>query len=226
MKISVWTFCLMSMLFVGINAHAQYIHDYQGKAYSEQNYTNMVGDPYLIPRWFEGSVQFVDKKPITVKLKYNLLNDQLLFQNARDSSAMVFIDPVKSFSFNMFKIDESDLAPLVFTDGYPAIDAQTPTSFYQVIADGKVKLLKRYRKIIRTDQAFNSATATQSFEMINPVYYIVTGGTIARIKPGQKAIMTALGDKADKLQAYIKGTSVNYKSDAELSKLFNYYNSL
>jgi hypothetical protein len=49
---------------------------------------------------------------------------------------------------------------------------------------------------------------------------------ITRIKPSQKSILAALGDKADQLQGYMKSNTVNYKSDVALAKLFSYYNSL
>lgn len=139
---------------------------------------------------------------------------------------MTFVDPVKGFKFNIDgKIDETDLAPLVFSSQFPAVDNQTATSFYQVIGDGKVKLLKYYKKILRSDQAFNSATVTKTFVLID-IYYLFTNNQMVKIKPGQKTILAALNNKADQVQSYLKANPINYKSDAALAKLFTYYNSL
>jgi hypothetical protein len=226
MKISVFCFFAIATLFTGIKVNAQYIHDYQGKAYVEQSYTDVQGEPYLISNWVDGKVEFAGNKLINAKLKYDLVKDELLFQNPKDSSAMVFVNAVIGFSLGPFKIDESNLSPLIFTNGYPAVEDQTPVSFYQVIADGKIKLLKRYRKHIRTDQAFNSATVTKTFEMMGPFYYILTDNKIARFKPTQKNIVAALSDKTDAIQAFIKANKIDFKSDGDLAKLFTYYNSL
>jgi len=226
MKISVFCFFAIATLFTGVKVNAQYIHDYQGKAYVEQSYTDVLGEPYLISNWVDGKVEFAGNKLINAKLKYDLVKDELLFQNPKDSSAMVFVNPVKGFSLGPFKIDESNLSPLIFTNGYPAVENQTQASFYQVIADGKVKLLKRYRKHIRTDQAFNSATVTKTFEMMGPFYYILTDNKIARFKPTQKTIVAALSDKTDAIQSFIKANKIDFKSDGDLAKLFTYYNSL
>ncbi|WP_295711618.1 hypothetical protein [Mucilaginibacter sp.] len=228
MKISFFGFCIAGLLVNCFSAKAQtqMLNDNQGKPVMEQNYIDVEGSPYLVPNWFPGKVSLVSGKTMLAKLKYDLIKDELLFQSPRDSLALAFVEPVRSFSFDTFGILESNLLPLVFSSGYPAVDEQTPASFYQVIADGKVKVLKRYKKIIHSDQVFNSATVTKTFALKDAVYYLLMNDNIARIKPGSKVILTALNDKAEKMQTYIKSAKVDYKSDTDLAKLFNYYNSL
>jgi hypothetical protein len=228
MKISFFGFCIAGLLVNCFSAKAQtqMLNDNQGKPVMEQNYIDVEGSPYLVPNWFPGKVNLVSGKTMLAKLKYDLIKDELLFQSPRDSLALAFVEPVRSFSFDTFGIPESNLLPLVFGSGYPAIDEQTPASFYQVIADGKVKVLKRYKKIIHSDQVFNSATVTKTFALKDAVYYLLMNDKIGRIRPGSKVILTALNDKAEKMQTYIKSAKVDYKSDTDLAKLFNYYNSL
>lgn len=228
MKISLLGFCIAGLLincFIA-KAQIQMLNDNQGKPVMEQSYIDVEGSPYLVPNWFPGKVSLVSGKTMLAKLKYDLIKDELLFQSPRDSLALAFVEPVKSVSFDAFGISESNLLPLVFSSGYPGIDEQTPASFYQVIADGKAKVLKRYKKIIHSDQVFNSATVTKTFVLKDAVYYLLINDKITRIKPSSKVILNALSDKAEKMQAYIKSTKLDYKSDADLAKLFNYYNSL
>jgi len=217
--------CVMAMVFGCLAARAQFIHDLQGKPYMEQSYTEIEGDPFLINGWADGNIDFVNGKKTTVRVKYDLVKDVLLFQHKGDSTAMYFVDQVKGFTLTNSFINESDILPLVFSSGYPVIDAQTTTSFYQVIAGGKTQLLRHYRKKIRVDQAFNSATATKTFDYTD-IYYLYADNKIIRIKPSTKSILTAMGDKQAQIQSYMKSNVVNYKSDASLAKLFNYYNSL
>jgi hypothetical protein len=213
---------IMSGNFV---AEAQYLKDPTGKEYMLQSYMEVEGSPFFISNWAPGSVTLLNGQTNTMLLKYDLVGDELLFRNKSDSSVMSFVDPVKSFSFNEALTEESDLTPLVFSNGYPAVDKQTPASFYQVIADGKIKLLKHYKKIIRVDKAFNSATAVKTF-FLSVEYYLFVNSQITKIKPSQKTVLAVLVDKADQLQKYLKNNPVNYKSDAALAKLFSYYNSL
>ncbi|WP_183565820.1 hypothetical protein [Mucilaginibacter sp. SP1R1] len=213
------------MICCSLVAKAQFTKDYQGKPYTEISNADAEGSPYLITNWAAGSVSFSNGKKVTAKLKYDLMKDELLFQNKSDSSAMTFIEPVQGFSFNYFPIAESSLTPLIFGNGFPPVEGQTPASFYQVIADGKVKLLKHYKKVVRIDQAFNSATSTKTFVLVD-VYYLFVNNQLTKIRPGQKTILSALNNKAAELQGYMKSNTINYKSDADLAKLFGYYNSL
>ena len=191
----------------------------------EQSYTEIDGNPFLINNWADGNIDFVNGKTGVVKVKYDLVKDVLLFQHKDDSTAMYFVDQVKGFTLTNSFINESSIIPLVFNSGYPAIDIQTTASFYQVITPGKVQLLRHYRKAIRTDQAFNSATVTKTFAFTD-LYYLYADNKISRIKPSQKSILAAMANKSTEIQAYLKTTTVDYKNDAALAKLFNYYNSL
>jgi hypothetical protein len=217
--------CFTAMVFACLAAHAQLMHDLQGKPYMEQSYTEIDGNPFLINNWADGNIDFVNGKTGVVKVKYDLVKDVLLFQHKGDSTAMYFVDQVKGFTLTNSFINESSIIPLVFNSGYPAIDIQTTASFYQVIAPGKVQLLRHYRKAIRTDQAFNSATVTKTFAFTD-LYYLYADNKISRIKPSQKSILAAMANKSTEIQAYLKTTTVDYKNDAALAKLFNYYNSL
>ncbi|WP_419700721.1 hypothetical protein [Mucilaginibacter sp. NFX135] len=217
--------CLIAMVSACLAAQAQYIHDLQGKPYMEQSYTEVEGNPFLISSWADGNIDFANGKKATIRVKYDLVKDVLLFQHKGDSTAMYFVDPVKGFTLTNSFINESNILPLVFNSGYPAIDVQTTTSFYQVVASGKMQLLRHYRKAIRTDQAFNSATVTKTFAFTD-LYYLYADNKIVRIKPSQKSILAAMANKSTEIQAYLKTNTVDYKNDAALAKLFNYYNSL
>jgi hypothetical protein len=205
---------------------SQILNDNQGKPVMEQGYIDVEGSPYLNANWFPGIVNLASGKAVTAKIKYDMVKDELLFQSPRDSMALAFVTPVKSFSFGVFGVDETNLVPLIFSNGYPDIDDQTQASFYQVIADGKVSLLKRYKKVIHSDQAFNSATTTKTFAMRDAVYYLLANGKIEKFKPSQKAAISAMNNNADKVQAFIKSSKIDFKSDKDLAKLFIYYNSL
>ncbi|QEC77031.1 hypothetical protein [Mucilaginibacter ginsenosidivorax] len=229
MKIPVFTLIMAGLLCYGTISRAQnqILNDNQGKPVMEQSYIDVEGSPYLTATWLPGIVSLANGKTVAAKLKYDLVKDELLFQSPRDSMALAFVTPVKSFRFDIVgTIDESSLAPLIFSNGYPAIDEQTEASFYQVVADGKAKLLKRYKKVIHSNQAFNSATTTKTFALRDAVYYLLADNKIIRVKPTPKTIAAALADKTDQVQTFIKTNKIDFKSDRDLAKLFTYYNSL
>jgi|EndMetStandDraft_4_1072995.scaffolds.fasta_scaffold00019_3 hypothetical protein len=207
-------------------AQNQMLNDNQGKPVMEQSYTDVEGSPYLAENWLPGIVNLASGKTIVTKLKYDAVSDELIFQSPRDSMALAFVSPVKSFRLDVASIDQSSLTPLLFSSGYPPIDEQTEASFYQVVATGKTTLLKRYKKVIHSEQAFNSATTTKTFAMRDVVYYLLAGNKIVRIKPTLKTITTMLNDNSGNLQTFIKSNKIDFKSDNDLAKLFTYFNSL
>jgi hypothetical protein len=213
------------LLVYGFNAKAQYLSDYSGRPYYLKTYAEIQGSPLLSDNWINGTVTFSNEKTATAILNYNLYGDELLFKNPEDSAVLSFIDPVKSFSLKNATIENSDITDLSFSSGFPAVDDQTTKTFYLVIGEGKIKLLKCYKKKVIESKDFSSQITTKSF-MSASSYYLFSNNQMVKIKPNQKALLAAMNDKAAQVQDYIKKSSINFKSDAALAKLFSYYNSL
>jgi ribosomal protein S15P/S13E len=158
-------------------------------------------------------------------VNYNILGDELLFKTPTDSTVQAFVDPVKSFSARDAKLEGTDQTDVTFSSGFPAVDDQSAKTFYQVVGDGKVKLLRYYKKKVVETQDFTSQKTNKSLMGVNS-YYLFANNQITKIKPSQKTILAAMNDKADKVQEYLKSNKVDFKSDVALAKLFAYYNSL
>ncbi|WP_413670030.1 hypothetical protein ACEN9X_08885 [Mucilaginibacter sp. Mucisp86] len=218
-------FCVVGFLLLCIQAKAQYLSDYTGRPYYLKTNSEIQGNPLLTDNWMKGTVDFANGKTANAILNYNVYGDELLFKSPQDSSVQAFVDQVKSFSIKGVVLEGSDQTDITFSSGFPAVDDQTTKTFYQVVGDGKVKLLRYYKKKILESTGFASQVATKTFITANS-YYLFSDNKIAKIKPSQKTILPALNDKADKMQEYIKANKVDFKSDVALAKLFSYYNSL
>jgi hypothetical protein len=218
-------FLIVFLLVSGFSAKAQYLSDYSGRPYFLKTYSEIQGSPLLSDSWVTGTVTFAGGKTATAILNYNLYGDELLFKNPKDSAVLAFVDPVKSFSLKDAAIEGSDITDPSFSSGFPADDDQTTKTFYQVVGDGKIKLLKCYKKRVVESKDFSSQITTKSF-LDASAYYLFIDNKMAKVKPNQKVIIAAMNDKAAQVQDYIKKNSVNFKSDVALAKLFGYYNSL
>ena len=218
-------YCVFVLLLLCVKAKAQYLSDYTGRPYYLKTNDGIQGSALLTDNWLNGTVYFVNGKIANAILNYNIYGDELLFKSPRDSSVQAFVDPVKGFSIKGIALDESDQTDMNFSSGFPAVDDQTPKTFYQVVGDGKVKLLRYYKKKVLESTGFASQVTTKTFTLANS-YYIFVNNQMTKIRPSQKTILAAMSDKGDKMQEYIKTNKVNFKSDAALAKLFSYYNSL
>ncbi|MES2275570.1 MAG: hypothetical protein V4592_06085 [Bacteroidota bacterium] len=214
MKIFKGLVLTIALLTGGIAAKAQFYQDIQGNAIKENKSADTEGSPYLLDNWTAGSATVEKGRYDNIKLKYDIKNDQLIFAG-KDDVPMGFADPVKKFSINNRN----------FANGFPAIGAQGKDSYYEVLSDGKVKLLKHYAKHIEENKTYGSAAVTREYTGIE-TYYVFKDDKMSAIKPDRKNISDLTADKAAQIDTYLKTNKVNFKNDASLGQLFDYYNGL
>jgi hypothetical protein len=94
-----------------------------------------------------------------------------------------------------------------------------------VIGDGKLQIIKKISKSILETKDYNSASKTKSFQDYTRYFLVVAGKTVP-VKNDKKSILTTIPDKQQQLQTFAKLNDLNFKSDTDLAKLMNYYNSL
>ena len=224
-----------SLLMIGNYANAQLMNTPQmmltssitnikGEAIKDNVYVEVEGNPYLFNDWVNGTVVLMSNQGIPAPLKLDICTNKLLFQN-KEGETLELKSKITSFTLDNPSTDISDLKPLVFVNGYPATAKQTENSYYQLVGDGKTRLLKFYRKSIDEQRAYTSATVVKSFKYFQ-VYYIFKNNQLIEVQPNKKSIMKVLDDRPVQLEAYLKDHSVNFKSDADLQRLFIWYNSL
>jgi hypothetical protein len=204
-------------------AGAQYVNYKDGKPLTSIDYTSVDGSPYLTENWVAGTVKLANGTTYTdVMLKYNLKDDELYFKN-KDGETLAFAQPVQEFTLKY--TDNDELVKRYLRKGYKGIENATPNSYFEVLSDGTVQLLKKVSKVIIESQAFNSATKTRSFQE-NVSYYLVRADKAVRVKNDKKSILANIPDKQQQLQDYLKANKVNFRSDTDLAKFITYYNSL
>lgn len=212
------SFCLLALAST-VKAQFKLYTDY--KPVKLIDYTNMEGTPYLYEDWQTGNVTLTNgvsnKEPMMLKL--NMVNDVVSFKDKETGQELEFVEPVQEFSLNV------GTSTRHFKSGFKNIDGIAPTAFLEVLSDGKAQLLKRNNKIVFEQQPIGSATKERTF-IEKTKYYLVIDGKATVVKTDKKSVLAALGDRHDQLEEYIKTNKVNFKDDAQLGKLVDYYNSL
>ena len=211
-----FNFTILLLFFIHGVSNAQFLQDIQGRVITTQTYTDVIGSPFLNDAFVNGNVVLVNGvKFQNVPLKYSSYNDELFFKNPKDESLLSFVLPVKSF----------ELLGLMYINGFPAIDNFTENSFYELIANSSVKLLLKNFKTILENKSYNSASVEKKFED-NKIYYVFKAGKMKRFKPSKKDFMETLADKSSEIDVFLKKEKVDFKNNADLAKVFEYYSSL
>jgi hypothetical protein len=202
-----------------------YMQDGAPKAASKGiQYADMEGSPYLYDGWAKGVALLSDGKAYKgLYLKYNEIEGTVIFKYALTDSAMMFAIPAVEFIFSYITNDQEHTAH--FLSGFKPVNDGNGNTFYQVLDNGKTKLLKKTVKKIVQNKEFNSSTTTRKVDE-NTSYYLAKDKQPVRIKNDNKSVLAALSDKADKLKQYMADNKLNVRDDEDFAKVVNYYNTL
>jgi hypothetical protein len=219
MKTTYFTFLLLLSCGV-LKAQQEFLLDPAGAPVTEQSLTQVRGTPYLYEEWARGTVKMADSTVFNdLALKFNVFRGQLLYKNSKNGGLMEFLKPV-----SVFVLDKDGNRDL-YRKGFPGVDNFSEETFYQVISDGKVKLLYKRSKILTESKFYSSATSESSFTDISS-YYILRDGKMKKIRPSKKEFIELFKDKENTIKAYLQAENIDYKNKNNLANLVNYYNSL
>lgn len=213
---------LFLLFFLSYGAKAQYeilpFGDVIRTPIKEKKYTDVEGSPYLIDKWSKGKVTLKNGKRYQYdSLRYDLMEDKLVFVDA--GKMMHFAEPVAEFEINNGKTGNT----LIYKNGLPAVDALSTSSFFQIINRDKVGLYKKVNKYITESKQYGSAVVNKTFNTTYS-YYSLKNGIFSKIVPNKKSILALFEDKENQLNEYLKNQKVDFKSDADLEKIFTYLN--
>lgn len=216
---------ILSMLFASSSGYSQsqlsgpsgqvFLQDASGKYITSNNYTDVDGNPYFPKDWTEGSITLKTGKNIAYNaLRYNTISGNLEFKYT-DKSYNV------TNSINGFA-----LGTMQFRNGFEPTEKQTAETFYQVLYDGKQKLLCHKLGSIYIDSPYNSATKTKKFQLDESYYLQKTDGKLYELKKNLKYFLIVLGDKSNQLEQYCRKENIKLRSWDDAVKVLEYAEGL
>lgn len=153
------------------------------------------------------------------QFKLNLQQNRLFFMDA-NGEEMEVTSPVKSIAF----IGEPGHSNTVFEKGFPTVDKLTVDNYYQVLVTGKAGLLMDTKFVEVEYKEYNSASTSIRIDRLVS-FYGVAAGKMQRLSKADDLLLL-LGDKTREVSGYVKKENLKIKKQADLEKLFRYYNGL
>lgn len=181
------------------------------------------GTPYNTTDWVRGTAKQADGKTSNnVWLRYDEISDQLYFKRDKQSEILKFVNPI--IEFTLLTVDENNkLIEKRYRNGYPKAGRNTSSSYYEVLYDGEIQLLKKNYKLEVVDKKYITPTWQLSD---NILYYLLISGKMITIKPNKKSILAVLGNKHPDFDNLINTNDFDLKNDGNLAKLIAVYNAL
>ena len=182
-------------------------------------YNVLEGSPYIPSEsFYEGSVLPAGASTkwfVGFKLRFNTYSAQL---EMNENGVIKTISPndVKGF-----KIGEA-----TYFWGYPAVDKLGKNSYFQVLYNGKVKLLKNTTTFLREVSSF--ADVRQGDKFVTDVfYYIFENETMTKFFPNKKAFLKAFpSTKLSSIEGFVNEKGFKFKAEGDFIETIKFYDSM
>jgi hypothetical protein len=200
-----------------------FISDVNGRAFVNK-YADVNGSAYLFPNFKFATILLKDGRAYkNVNARLNLVEHEVNFIASNGEEGYIGKGMVSSIQFN--DTTKEGVKEYLFQTGFSPVDNQTVIHFYQVLVSGKTSLLKSINKSI--DERVNELSGEKSKEFaVRENLYILTGGAIKRIKKDAGFFLNTMADQKDAINQFINSNKLNFKSEEQLKKLVEFYNTL
>ena len=187
-----------------------------------ETYNSTVGDPFLYKDFHEGEIIFKNGETYKLNLRYDIYADQVHLKDNDQIYGIIHPEALASISIDTLKL-------LYCNFGRSPADQSLEAGYFILKTDGKCKLL--IRKKIRIQDAeppkgLQEARPTR-FVGMDDTYYLRQEGKSAAVRiNGKKDLLTVLEDKKEEINRLIKSEKLKPNSEADLTQIVTFYNSL
>ena len=201
------------------------LEDFNGHSLLKKYDPGISGSPFINDDWVPAKITLSKGKeigPLSVKL--NIESNELYFLDSTGKELIAMEGLVKKVDCLAYY--SKDSIRYVFKTGYPAIEEQNENYYYQVLTDGKIELLAKKFKYIRTTKDELSGEISKDFIEGGTVLYVYANNSMQVFHPTKSFISSLLKDKEKTVNIFIAKNNINLKKKTDLIKLFKYYNEL
>jgi len=201
------------------------LEDFNGRSLLKKYDPAIAGSPFINGDWTPAKITLANGKEIgPLPVKLNIESNQLYFLDSTGKEMIAIEGLIKKIDFINYY--SKDSIRYIFKSGYPNIDKQNENYIYQVFTEGKVELVAKKTKYIRTVKDELSGEISKDFVDGAAILYIYTFDNIQAFHPNKDFVLSLLIDKQEEVNTFINANKINLKKTSDLIKLFSYYNKL
>ncbi len=185
-------------------------------------YTDIQGNPFLKNDWADailiGKDGYVFKNQ---KVKFDTYNNKIVYN--RNDSAFELVSDISAV--NIYPNVNDTSRSIVLKKGYDINAKINAGKYLQVLAEGKIALLKYYFKELEDYNEYNNAAKLQRFKDMEQ-YYLFQDHKYTLITLSIKNLQAATGANWPAVQDYMKKNNLSGKTEKDWVAVVSYYNSL
>ena len=193
--------------------------DINGRPFTYKGIEDVEGSPFLFNDWNWGAVKFRDGRfAKDLSLQFNIYNNQLYFK--KEGKQMEFVLPVAEFMIRYS--NGNDSSTVIYRCGYPETEKTSSITFFELLIDGKLQLLKYRSKQINTSKPFNQAERREFSDQHQ--LYVNVDRRLIKLKKDKEFIIGILPVYKDAINSIVDQKKLKLKNEEDVMKLFEELN--
>jgi len=191
-----------------------------GRVYRELKWDNIVGTVLLFEDWHPARVKITQGKIISgVLVNFDVYSHKALYQNKNEP--FEFVDQLDFIETDYDNPKEKR----VFMNGFIS-NQFSPTTFVQVLNEGKLRLIKYVRKILVDTRSYGSGNNDNKSIELQSFYFIADNTAAKPVKLTKSALEELAGNKKADLFSFISSNQLNIKNEVDFGKALAHLNEL
>lgn len=173
--------------------------------------------PYLSDTFQEAVIMYKDEKLSKLMIRFNTYSNDLEYQ--QDGNNFTLTEP----TIVGFRLPDGS----IFRRGFQNLDRkQTNLTFYQILSEGNLSLVKYPHSRMQNKTQYNQATKLYAYVSDESFYLAKMDGTLVKVKKDKKSVFEAIPDKKEQLEEYLSKENLKLNNWENIIKLLKYYNSI
>lgn len=207
----------------GVNSSTtRRMETYSWMARPDENEDLSVQKLFMDQKWMPGHVRFRSgRADMFVPLIFDDYNNMLYYRQGQ--VIMEFVDTVNQFSLRIPYLKDS--ATLLFRNQYPAMQTNSKETFYEVLVDGKVQLLKCRAKSVQLFRE-NDLPEEKRNELKQLYFIYLPEGSLHLAPLDMDRLKQELPAYAERLEEIKKKHHIRLKNEEKLADLIVHLNNM
>ena len=207
-----------------INGAGGLATDVNGRVLRPSKMTFEDGSPYLNNSFMKAVVNSNGDKLFTFeKARFNLMESQL--EHEFNGQTYAITDEIKEFQIES-KDEEGRLVTKKFRRNFADYEAFNAKTFYELLFDGKVKLLMKTSVRMSAHPKALSTQIEQSYFQNDSYFIVDKTGKLTLFVKGKTDVIALISSQKEQLTAFVKKEKLSLKMPTDIAILMAYADSL
>lgn len=176
------------------------------------------GTPFFDTEFLPASIVLVSgQRYENVLVKINLLSNEVIYKTP-EGKELAVLPPIKQVELN------KNGKLLFFEYGFPVYEKQNQKTIYQVLAKGKISLIKYFFVQVTEAKPYSSATMLRTIEQFPKLFLYDQSMSLKKAPKSNEDLLSLYKEDATKIQGILQKNNLKIKKEEDFVKCISTLN--